>query len=76
MNKLKIKVENGETVVSINGEVILNLTSIELFCEGNNHGDDDVKIRFSGPIFGANTNSTSAKIELEIDEKLATAFKN
>jgi len=75
MARLKISVENGATIVTIDDEEVSGLTGFKLFCEGNNNGNDDAKVRFDGVRFGAVVECVRAEIKLEIDDALATAIK-
>ena len=74
MAQLKIKVENGATVVTVD-EVVVSLTDLKLFCKGDNNGDDKVSMRFSGAPFGATLESDTADFEVVIDDALAIALK-
>lgn len=75
MAKLRVVVEGGSTVVTIDGDVVSGLTGFKFYCEGENNGADKINLRFSGSPFGATVVSVNAEIELDIDDALATALK-
>lgn len=52
MAKLNIKVENGTTVVTIDGEVVTGMAFFKANCEGNNRGDDAIEFSYGGRIQG------------------------
>lgn len=75
MAKLKIKVENGTTKTTIDGQVVSGLKDLVARCRGDNMGDDKCRFACMGSPFGVDIASDEAEIQITIPETLANALK-
>jgi len=78
MAKLNIKVENGATVVKVDGEVVTALKSLKVDCKGDNSGDDTMDLSFVGTVQGTNISrivSAEGEVEMTIPDSLGNLLK-
>ncbi|MBA7614643.1 hypothetical protein ES703_21911 [subsurface metagenome] len=78
MTKIEIKVENGETVVTIDGTVVTAIKHFTVTCPGDNNGDDKIELAFLGTVQGTNISrivSEKGEVELTIPDALGEFLK-
>jgi len=76
--KIKIKVENGATIVTVDGTVITAIKHFAITCPGDNNGDDKIELAFLGTVQGTNISriiSAEGGVELTIPDSLGELLK-
>lgn len=76
--KIKIKVEDGATVVIVDDTAITAIKHFTITCPGDNSGDDKIELAFLGTVQGTNISriiSEEGTVELTIPDSLGELLK-